>query len=70
MPELQDELYLIELVNESTSLFKALSDWVDVCETSEFFLGDVVTLRHPGASFLLSLQQLHWPVVFDPYAPQ
>jgi hypothetical protein len=68
--ELQDELCLIELVDESLSLFKVSSDWVEICETSESFLGGVVTLWHPGASFLLSLQQLHWPVVLDPYAPQ
>ncbi len=68
--ELQEELCFIELVDESLSLFKVSSDWVDICETSESFLVRVVTLRHPDASFLLSLQQLHWPVVFDPYAPQ
>ena len=52
------------------SLFKVSSDLAD-CETVESFLVTVAaTLLHPGASLLLSLQQLHWPVAFDPYAPQ
>ena len=37
-PELQDELCLIELVDESMSLFKLSSDLADICETLESFL--------------------------------
>ena len=70
-PELQDELCLIELVDELMSLFRVSSDLADVCETLESFLVKVAAaLLHPGVSLLLSLQQLHWPVAFDPYAPQ
>ena len=66
--ESQDELCLSELVDEPKSFFKVSSDLTEVCES---FLVEVATaFLHPCASISLFSQQLHRPVVFDPYAPQ